>query len=114
MYYVYILASIRRILYIGITNDIDRRLAEHRSRLHPNSFASQYKCDRLVHLEDFEDVGQAIDRESNSRAGVAARSSGSSSGTTLTGSISRRPPPRSLDKLGMTVGALVMTRGLHC
>jgi len=63
MYYVYILASIRRILYIGITNDIDRRLAEHRSRLHPNSFASQYKCDRLVHVADFEDVGQAIDRE---------------------------------------------------
>ena len=63
MYYAYILASIRRILYIGITNDIERRIAEHRARLHPNSFASKYKCDRLVHVEDFEDVTQAIDRE---------------------------------------------------
>jgi putative endonuclease len=62
-YYVYILASIRRILYIGITNDIDRRVEEHRARLNPKSFASTYRCDRLVHVEDFTDVGQAIERE---------------------------------------------------
>ena len=63
MYYVYILASIRRILYIGITNDIDRRLWEHRNGFTPNSFASTYHCDRLVHLETFEGVAQAIARE---------------------------------------------------
>ncbi len=63
MYYVYILASIRRILYIGITNDLERRIDEHRARLHPKSFAAKYHCDRLVHFEDFTDVQQAIARE---------------------------------------------------
>jgi putative endonuclease len=63
MYYVYILASIRRILYIGITNDLDRRITEHRHGKHPDSFASKYHCDHLVHVEDFTDVKQAIARE---------------------------------------------------
>jgi putative endonuclease len=63
MYYVYVLASIRRILYIGITNDLERRITEHQNGLHPRSFASQYRCNRLVHFEDFTEVKQAIDRK---------------------------------------------------
>jgi len=63
VYYVYIVASIRRILYIGITNDLERRLWEHRNNFNPDSFASIYKCHRLVYVEDFDDVKQAIERE---------------------------------------------------
>jgi len=63
LYYVYILASRSRVLYIGITRDVDARLSQHRSGLHPRSFVSQYKVTRLVYCEEFTDVRQAIARE---------------------------------------------------
>jgi putative endonuclease len=61
--YIYILASIQRALYIGVTAHLGRRLAEHRSNLYPNSFTSQYRVYRLVYVEEFTDVRQAITRE---------------------------------------------------
>jgi len=60
---VYILASIQRVLYIGVTSNLEQRLSEHRSNLYPNSFTSQYRVYRLVYLEDFADMPQAIARE---------------------------------------------------
>jgi putative endonuclease len=60
-YYVYILASRNRVLYVGITRDLERRLWEHRSRDYPRSFVAQYRVTRLVYWEDFTDVRQAID-----------------------------------------------------
>ena len=60
---VYILASIQRVLYIGVTSNLEQRLGEHRSNLYPNSFTSQYRVYRLVHLEEFADMPQAIARE---------------------------------------------------
>ena len=61
--YVYILASIRRVLYIGVTSDLAKRLAEHRSNHFPHSFTSQYRVYRLVYVEEYTDVRQAIVRE---------------------------------------------------
>jgi putative endonuclease len=63
LYYVYILASRSRVLYIGITRDLERRLSEHRSGLYPRSFVSQYRVTRLVHFEEYTEVRQAIARE---------------------------------------------------
>src|SRR5258706_5436154 len=63
LYYVYILASLRRILYIGITGDLGKRLAYHRSMVNPNAFTARYGITRLVHLEEFTDPNQAIARE---------------------------------------------------
>ena len=63
LYYVYILASRNRVLYIGITRDLGKRLSEHRSGLYPRSFVSQYNVTRLVYYEEFTDVRQAIARE---------------------------------------------------
>src|SRR5436190_18317387 len=60
---VYILASIQRVPYIGVTSCLDERLSEHRSNLYPNSFTSQYRVYRLVHVEDYPDMSQAIARE---------------------------------------------------
>ena len=61
-YYVYILASKSRILYIGVTNNLARRLFEHRQKLIPG-FTSQYNVTRLVYFEMFGDVRDAIARE---------------------------------------------------
>lgn len=62
-YFVYILASHPfGTLYIGVTNDIARRVAEHRSRAVP-SFTRRYAVHRLVHVERFTDPESAIRRE---------------------------------------------------
>jgi putative endonuclease len=61
-YFVYILASRSRTLYTGVTNDILRRLEEHRSE-QPGSFTAKYRIDRLVFLESTSDIGAAIARE---------------------------------------------------
>jgi len=63
LYYVYILASRSRVLYIGVTNSLERRCIEHRATLHSSSFTARYRVDRLVHFEEFTDVRQAIGRE---------------------------------------------------
>lgn len=61
--YVYILASKRNgTLYIGVTNDIARRVYEHRSGLLPG-FTRTYGVHRLVWYERYEDIRDAIARE---------------------------------------------------
>src|ERR1700751_3683546 len=62
-YYVYILASLRRVLYTGITGNLETRLAYHRSFENPNSFTARYGITRLVYFEDFTDANDAIARE---------------------------------------------------
>jgi putative endonuclease len=62
-YYVYILASRSRHLYIGMTNDLVRRLAEHRSGLKPESWSHRHGASRLVYFEWTNDAGAAIARE---------------------------------------------------
>jgi putative endonuclease len=61
-YYVYIMASKSRVLYVGITNDIWRRVWEHKNDVNPG-FTSKYRVHRLVYFESFKYVGNAIARE---------------------------------------------------
>jgi putative endonuclease len=62
-FYVYILASrIGGTLYIGVTNDLIRRVAEHRLKA-IGSFTKKYDVDRLVYFEQFDDAENAIKRE---------------------------------------------------
>jgi len=62
-YHVYILASQRNgTLYIGLTNDLQRRLEQHRLGL-GSIFVRQYHVHRLVHVETFDDPESAIQRE---------------------------------------------------
>jgi putative endonuclease len=58
-YLVYILASRSRALYTGVTNDLGRRLAEHRGGIVPG-FTSRYCVFRLVYFEAFTEVRWAI------------------------------------------------------
>jgi putative endonuclease len=62
-YYVYILASKRNgTLYIGVTNDLVRRVHEHKSGL-VEGFTKRYGVHRLVYYEQCEDIESAIQRE---------------------------------------------------
>ena len=49
-------------LYIGVTNDIERRIQEHKSGLIPG-FTQKYNCCKLVYYEQYSDINQAIERE---------------------------------------------------
>ena len=63
IYYVYILSNKNdTVLYIGVTSNIERRIKEHKSGL-INGFTQRYNCDKLVYLESYSDINQALDRE---------------------------------------------------
>lgn len=66
-YCVYILASRSRNLYTGVTNNLKRRMIEHRDGLVPG-FTSRYRISRLVHFEQFGDIRVAIAREKEIKA----------------------------------------------
>jgi putative endonuclease len=62
-YFVYILTNHRHtVLYIGVTNDLGRRLWEHGVSCRSH-FARQYNADKLIHFEAIPDPGNAIARE---------------------------------------------------
>ena len=61
-YYVYILASATRVLSVGMTNDLERHVWEHKTDAVPG-FTSRYGVSRLVYTEDYGDVREAIARE---------------------------------------------------
>jgi putative endonuclease len=61
-YYVYIMSSLSRTLYAGVTNDLERRVGEHKES-EPGSFTARYNINRLVYFEEFSDIDEAIARE---------------------------------------------------
>ena len=71
-YCVYILASRSRVLYTGVTNDLARRVQEHKQGLIPG-FTQQYRVTRLVYFEQFGDIRAAIAREKQIKGCVRAR-----------------------------------------
>jgi putative endonuclease len=65
LYYVYILASRPGgALYVGVTNDLLRRVAEHKQGL-VKGHTKRYNIDKLVYFEQYADVRDAIQREKN-------------------------------------------------
>ena len=64
-YYVYILASDRNgTLYVGMTNDLVRRISEHKSKK-LDGFTKKYDIDKLVYYEQTQDIQSALWREKN-------------------------------------------------
>ncbi len=62
-YYVYIMTNkSRTTLYIGVTNDLERRIYEHKMKM-INGFTKRYKLNRLVYFEVTDDITAAIARE---------------------------------------------------
>ncbi len=62
IYFVYIMTNRSKTLYTGMTNNLIRRVREHKLGI-GSQFTSKYKVDRLVYFERFEDVHNAIERE---------------------------------------------------
>ncbi len=69
-YYVYILTNKNnRVLYVGITNDLEKRLSEHYFKANPKSFTSIYNLNKLIYYEVFNNTVDAIAREKQIKGG---------------------------------------------
>ena len=63
-YYIYILTNRNNtVLYTGVTNDLIRRVYEHKNNADPKSFTARYKVHKLIYFEETGDVKSAIERE---------------------------------------------------
>jgi len=62
-YHVYITANVhRRVMYVGVTNNLERRVEEHRAGV-GSAFTRKYRLDTLVHAESCDRIDDAIARE---------------------------------------------------
>ena len=69
-YYVYILSNATNVvLYTGVTNDLIRRVYEHRNNMIPDSFTAKYGVRKLVYYEQTTDVHAALAREKQIKGG---------------------------------------------
>jgi len=59
-------------LYIGVTSDLERRIAEHRQKMIPG-FTAHYNVTRLVYFEEFDRIADAISREKQLKQWVRAK-----------------------------------------
>ena len=64
MHYVYILANQTNVaIYIGVTNDLVKRVWQHKEKIDRSSFTARYNINKLVYFEVFSDPYSAISRE---------------------------------------------------
>ncbi|MEJ0018127.1 MAG: GIY-YIG nuclease family protein [Acetobacteraceae bacterium] len=74
-YFTYILSNRHHnVLYVGVTNDLARRVHEHRTKT-ASAFTARYNVDRLVYFAETHDVNAAIAREKQIKGGSRARKS---------------------------------------
>jgi len=71
-YYVYIMASTSRTLYTGVTNNLERRVLQHRRKL-LGEFTARYNINRLVYYEVSGEILAAIAREKQIKSGAERR-----------------------------------------
>ena len=61
---VYIMTNrLNGVLYVGVTDNLDERVKEHKLKAFPKSFTAKYNCDKLVYFEQFENGEEAVKRE---------------------------------------------------
>ena len=61
-YYVYIMTNFAKTLYVGVTNNLERRVYEHKNKL-MKGFTTRYNINKLVYFEESSDAKVAISRE---------------------------------------------------
>ncbi|MEQ8382453.1 MAG: GIY-YIG nuclease family protein [Coleofasciculus sp. A1-SPW-01] len=71
-YYVYIMTNRSKTLYTGVTNDLYRRVYEHKQKLIPG-FTQKYNINRLVYYQETSDVREAIAREKQIKGWLRAK-----------------------------------------
>ncbi|MDD4355910.1 MAG: GIY-YIG nuclease family protein [Smithellaceae bacterium] len=72
-FHVYIVTNKNNaVLYTGVTNDLNRRVFEHKNKL-LDSFTKKYNVDKLVFYEVYEDINNAIAREKQIKGGSRAK-----------------------------------------
>ena len=70
-YAVYIMTNKgKNVLYTGVTNNLIRRVAEHKRRANPKSFAARYNCNKLVYYSQTNDIVDAIAFEKRIKSGT--------------------------------------------
>ena len=57
------------VLYTGVTEDLIRRVHEHKTKYYPSSFTAKYNLDKLVYFESFHSIEEAIAREKQIKGG---------------------------------------------
>lgn len=63
-WYVYIMTNKPNgVIYIGLTDNIEERLIEHKHKVYPKAFTARYNCDKLIYFEEFENGEEASIRE---------------------------------------------------
>lgn len=68
--YTYIMTNKNNtVLYVGVTSELRERVDKHKEKKYPNSFTARYNIDKLVYFEKFENMGDAIQREKQLKAG---------------------------------------------
>ncbi len=68
-YYIYILTNKSYTLYIGVTNNLIRRLWEHKSKL-VEGFTKKYNIDKLIYFEEYTNINESIERERKLKGGI--------------------------------------------
>ena len=63
MYHIYILSSLSRVLYVGVTGNLHKRISKHKKTDNHKSFTARYNVNRLVYFEEFKSIQKAIERE---------------------------------------------------
>ncbi|HEX8682665.1 MAG TPA: GIY-YIG nuclease family protein [Ardenticatenaceae bacterium] len=71
-YFVYIMSSFSGTLYVGVTNDIVRRVYEHKHGTNAG-FTKRYRINRLVYYEEYSDIRDAIEREKQIKGWTRAK-----------------------------------------
>ena len=71
-YYVYIMTNHTGTLYTGVTNNLERRISEHKNKLLPG-FTGRYNITRLAYYEAFSDIREAIAREKQIKGWLRAK-----------------------------------------
>jgi putative endonuclease len=72
--FIYILTNKNNTtLYVGVTSNIKQRIQQHKDKIHKTSFSVRYNLNKLVYYEAFQEIGDAIAREKQLKAGSRAK-----------------------------------------
>lgn len=72
IYHVYLMSNVSKMLYTGVTSDLERRVFQHKSK-EIDGFTKKYNIHRLVYFEAFGDIRDAIAREKQIKGWLRAR-----------------------------------------